>query len=182
MFAKWSMNNQYTCIYKLIYYYSTVLTDNVCKPKAFVFKKFFPYKLESGSMSQNKYEWGFTVHIYILIVTLLHIHTIAYIFQTAPEIGKLPTRNPLILTFTCKSGWQSKAWRNLTMSAWHPKSVHSKDARISQSLTFPNLTAEFSNYWNVHKNRPKGHQNDDSNRIKHLPILHNFLPLCEYQL
>jgi hypothetical protein len=51
------------------------------------------------------------------------------------------------------------------MSAWHPKSVHSEQARISQSLTFPSLTAEFSNYQNVHKNWPTRHQNDDSNEI-----------------
>ena len=68
------------------------------------------------------------------------------------------------------------------MSAWHPKSVHSEQARISQSLTFPSLTAEFSKYQNVHKNRPTRHQNDDRNEIKHLIILHNFLPLCKYQL
>jgi len=53
------------------------------------------------------------VHIHVLIVTLLHIHTMAYIFQTEPDIGKLPTRNPLILTFMCKSGWQSNGHKGL---------------------------------------------------------------------
>lgn len=120
------MNYQHICIYKWGQYQSTILTYNVSKPKICFFNKFFPYKLDSESTLHNKHKWGFTVHMYIPNVTLLHICTVTHIFWTAPETGKLPTRNPLVLTFTCKSGWQTTGHKGLEKPNNVCNSVHSE--------------------------------------------------------